>query len=158
MRFSYTEALERAMNTCSRSEKAVSDIEESLKKWGVESNTDRRKIIETLIEDKFIDELRFSKAYTRDKHLFNKWGRIKIKTMLRAKRINDSIIDDALDTLDEEKYKACLMSELIKKKKSVKATNIFELKGKLMRFAAGKGYEADLIYKAMDKLLEEKFD
>ena len=158
MRISYTEALERAMNTCSRSEKSVSDIEESLRKWGIESITDIRKIIETLIEGKFIDEQRFSKAYTRDKHLFNKWGRIKIKTMLRVKRIDDAIINEALDTLDEDKYKACLMSELLKKKKSVKATNIFELKGKLMRFAAGKGYEADLIYKAMDELLEEKFD
>ncbi|MEE4114923.1 MAG: regulatory protein RecX [Marinilabiliaceae bacterium] len=152
MSISIKDARERAMYLCSRSEKSLSDIMEKLKHWGLESESDRQKILSELLENDFINEERYCRAYVRDKHMFNRWGRIKLRTMLRAKRISNSIIEEALDELDKDKYYEILKYELGRKRKSLKASNLYDLKAKLLRFGASKGYEPDLIFKAIDEL------
>ena len=72
--------------------------------------------------------------------------------MLRAKKISNNIIDEALAELDTDKYYETLKNELYKKRKSIKAKNLYDLKTKLARFGASKGYEPDLIFKAIDEL------
>ena len=73
--------------------------------------------------------------------------------MLRAKAIDDQTIQEALNNIDDESYRATLKEELIKKRKSVKASNHYDLKGKLVRFASSRGFESDLIYKVLEELL-----
>jgi regulatory protein len=148
------EALNRAMDLCSRSEKAAKDIRQSLTKWGLSSVEDQLSIIEYLKENNFIDETRYSISFARDKHKFNRWGKIKILNMLRAKAIDDQTIKEALNAIDDESYLATLREELIKKRKSVKASNQYDLKVKLLRFASSRGFETDLIYKVLEELLK----
>ena len=152
MPISIKDARERAMNMCSRSEKSIADIAEKLKHWGLESEHDRQKLISELLENDFINEERYCRAYVRDKHMFNRWGKIKLRNMLRAKKINNNIIEEALAELETDKYYETLKNELYKKRKSIKAKNLYDLKTKLVRFGASKGYEADLIFRAIDEL------
>ena len=147
------EALNRAMDLCSRSEKTAKDIKHSLTKWGLSSIEDQLSIIEYLKDNNFIDETRYSISFARDKHKFNRWGKIKILNMLRAKAIDDQTIKEALNYIDDESYLATLREELIKKRKSVKASNQYDLKVKLLRFASSRGFETDLIYKVLEELL-----
>jgi regulatory protein len=148
------EALNRAMNICSRSEKTAKDIRQSLTKWGLSSVEDQLSIIEYLKENNFIDETRYSISFARDKHKFNRWGKIKILNMLRAKAIDEQTIKEALNNIDDESYLVTLREELIKKRKSVKASNQYDLKVKLLRFASSRGFETDLIYKVLEELLK----
>ncbi len=152
MAIDYNKALQRAMSICSRSEKSGSDINDALKRWGLESGQQRVKIISKLGADDFINEERYARAYVRDKHLFNKWGRIKLSVMLRSKGISKETIKDALETIDGEKYYLCLKEELIKKRLSVKSSNQYEAKAKLIRFASSKGYESDVIFRALNEM------
>lgn len=152
MPISIKDAREKAMNICSRSEKSIADIVEKLKQWGLESDHERQKLISELLENDFINEERYCRAYVRDKHIFNRWGKIKLRNMLRAKKISNNIIDEALAELDTDKYYETLKNELYKKRKSIKAKNLYDLKTKLARFGASKGYEPDLIFKAIDEL------
>ena len=146
MKSDYNKAKERAMALCSRSEKCISEINTKLVSWGCTSGEENKKIISELIAGKFIDEPRFASSYVRDKIMFNKWGRVKIRTMLRAKDIGESIIEKAMEKIDEEKYKEMIRSELEKKRSTVKAKNQYDLKGKLMRFASSRGYEQEEVY------------
>lgn len=154
MPISKKDALQRAMALCSRSEKSAHDINDSLLRWGLLSEEDRSAIIRSLIENNFINENRYSRAYVKDKHLFNKWGKIKIKSMLRAKSIDSETINTALETINSEKYYSTLKEEILKKQGSVKASDQYELRSKLMRFASSKGYESDLIFRALDEILD----
>ena len=150
MAISYKDALSRAMSLCSRSEKAPAEILEKLRVWGLENEEERNKLIKDLVRNDFINEVRYCRAYVRDKHQFNRWGRIKIRTMLRGKGIKETVIENALSEIDNDSYRETLLNELVKKRKSVKASNRFDLKNKLLRFAASKGYETELIYSLLD--------
>lgn len=154
MNLSYKEALARAMNICSKSEKSVSDIRQALSRWGLTDIDKQEKIIDYLKDNNFIDESRYSNSYVRDKHKFNSWGKVKLRAMLRSKGIAESTIDKAINSISQELYLDTLKNDIISKRNSVKAKNQYELRAKLMRFAQSRGYETDLIYKTLDEILK----
>ena len=92
----HEEALARAMALCSRSEKSASDIDRLLMGWGIDSAETREKIVSQLRSEKFINDARYAGSFTRDKYRFNRWGRIKIRAMLRSKGIAENDIENAL--------------------------------------------------------------
>ena len=72
-----SEALNRAMALCSRTEYCISDIRQKLESWGLESDK-AGDVIAILIKENFINEERYAGAFARDKYRYNKWGRVKI--------------------------------------------------------------------------------
>jgi len=146
----YQKALNKAMYLCSKTEKCKSDIRKKLYDW--KANPDEHdKIIQQLEDQKFIDEERFVKYYVRDKFKFNKWGKIKIRTMLFKKQIPESLIINELKQISEEKYKETLEYLIKQKQKSIKDTEPYKIKTKLLRFAASKGFEPDLILSILNR-------
>jgi regulatory protein len=86
---------------------------------------------------------------------FNKWGKHKISFELRRKHIPEDLIRLAFDELsDENGFEESLMSLLQIKIKSVKAANDYERKMKLSRFAAGRGFQSEMIKQCLDKLIK----
>lgn len=138
------QALVRIQKICSNQEKCSFFVHQKLSDWGFE-NMAIEKIINSLIEDKFVDDNRFAKSFVREKFRFNNWGRIKIAYALKQKRIPESTISLALEEIEEGEYLHVLETELIKKKKTIKAKNQFDLKGKLLRFGQSKGFETENI-------------
>ena len=149
-------ALKRAMTLCSRSEKCISDIMSKLSDWGISDHAEMQKIIQELINEKFIDESRYAKFYALDKHKFNNWGKIKIRMMLISRGISTSNTDMALREIDMETYRSNLLQTMKSKRSTIKAKNQFDIKAKLFRFAQSKGYEADLIYKTLDEIISSE--
>ncbi len=147
---SYQKALNKAMYLCSKTEKCKSDILKKLYDW--KANPDEyEKIIKQLVEQKFIDEKRFVRYYVRDKFEFNKWGKIKIRSMLYQKKIPEKLIKTTLSEISEQKYIETLEYLIEQKRKSIKDKDKYKIKTKLIRFAASKGYEPDLILSRLDK-------
>jgi len=146
------EALQRAMSLCSRSEKCRKDILDRLEGWGIPGREDKEYVIEELVRQGFIDENRYARAYTIEKHRFNHWGFTKIRVMLRSKGIDQETIDLAFNEIDPEEYRRVLFDELTRKKSSVKASNLYDLKGKMMRYALSKGFETDLVYRVIAEI------
>ena len=140
------EARYKAEAYCVTAERCVSEVRNKLMLWGVpqEVMTD---IIKRLLEERFIDEGRYAKAYAREKHRFQHWGRMKIMQALKIKQISSDLVDEALADLDREDYMESLSFLLQKKVKEVKARTEYERRGKLIRFAIGRGYEMnDIIH------------
>jgi regulatory protein len=146
----YKIALAKAMALCSGREYCTADISSKLVTWGIE-NGDCDSIINRLKEENFINETRYAAAFARDKFRYNKWGRIKIAMQLRYKRIPETIISEALGSIDEESYLSTLKSMLAGHKKSVKARDKYEMKSKLMRFAQSRGFESNKIYDVLNE-------
>lgn len=148
----YASALNRAMALCSKSEKCISDIENKLRSWKLTSDEENKAIISTLKEENFIDEKRYARSYSMDKYRFNKWGKVKIRAMLRARRLSEEDISYGTDGIDDDSYLQMIEEELGNRKKSVKAASAFEMKGKLFRFASSRGYEKEYVYDLIDRL------
>ena len=145
------EARFKAEAYCSLVEHCSDDVLRKLEQWGVPSES-HEQIIEYLKKERFIDERRYAIAFVRDKYRFNQWGRIKIAQALRMQHIPSDCISDAMDEINEEEYLSVLASLLQKKMRSVKAVNDYERNGKLIRFAAGHGYEMDDILQCLKQI------
>jgi regulatory protein len=148
---SQKEALTLITGYCSREERCSADVISKLKEHNL-PQTVIDDILEFLIKEKYLDDLRYANAFVSDKFRFNKWGRIKIGYMLKQKHVSENIIETALDTIDNEAYIELLTEELTKKKRSLKNLPEYVLKGKLYQFAAGRGFESDEINKAIKQL------
>ena len=145
------EALSRAMALCSKTEYCISDIRQKLESWGLESDK-AGDVIAILIRENFINEERYAGAFVRDKYRYNKWGRVKITSQLRAKGIPSGIIDSAMSFLDDGEYRQMIKDMLLSHRKSVKAKNQYDLKGKLLRYGLSKGFESSLLYDILNDL------
>ena len=134
------EILYKLAAKCSISEQCLSDIETKLSRYDL-TEEERTRILRHLIEEKYIDDCRYAKAYVRDKYRFNKWGRIKIAQGLRMKGIDSETINNAMGAIDEDEYLGILRDLIKAKRKSTRGKNDYEINGKIARFAVGRGFE-----------------
>jgi regulatory protein len=141
----YQAALSRAMMLCSQREYCVDDIRSKLHSWGVGDNESDR-VISTLIKENFINEVRYAEAFVRDKFRHNKWGKVKIAAHLRTKQLPSEVIKSALDSIDDKLYSETMREIILSHRRSVKAKNQYDLKGKLLRYGLSKGFESNLLY------------
>ncbi len=139
-------AFRKAADYCASQEHCTSEIRLKLKSWGFDRNTEQ--IISRLLNESFIDELRYSKAFARGKFRNLRWGRIKIKAQLRIKGIDINYIAIALREIDELEYHDCLTALIKKKLHELGGTSV-ENNFKAMRFALSKGFEPGLIQEVM---------
>ena len=142
------EALNKAAAYCTLCERCISEVSTKLTAWGVPYN-EQEKIIARLIEEKFIDESRYCRAFVNDKVKFNRWGRIKITAALRDKRLPQELIRDAIEDIDEEQYLQSLGEVIATKQRELKGKEDFATQQKIIRHAASRGYEPSLIIKAI---------
>lgn len=145
-------ALNRSSALCSRQEYCRLDLRRKHEKWDV-SPGESEKIINYLVDEKFIDEERYAHFYVRDKFKFNRWGKYKITWQLRQKKLDDKLIGAALKEISDEEYLQVLESVLQEKLKQAKEKDPFVLKAGLVRYAVSKGYEYDIVLPAVDRLL-----
>ena len=137
------QATNRAAALCARSEQAPKDIREKLLKWGLE-NHEASQVLQNLIEQGFLDEKRYARAYVKDKFAFNGWGKIKIAHQLKLKDISASTISEAMTAIDKDQYRNRLVELLRAKWRTVKDREPRAAWAAMMRFAASRGFEAEL--------------
>jgi len=140
---------------CSLEERCVYDVRKKISEFNYPED-EITEIIEFLKKEKYIDEQRYAEAFVNDKYRFNKWGKYKINFALKQKHISEPIILEALKKIPDNNYHSLLFDELSKKLRSLPKSSGYELKSKLYRFAASRGYENDLILKVISELLNEK--
>ena len=88
------------------------------------------------------------KSYINDKSRINNWSKGKIRYKLKAKFIDDSLIDTYLDEIsDDEEYKKAYDAGL-NKKESVNDKN------KVYRFLASRGFSYDIISDVLGDLFK----
>ena len=145
------EARLKAEAYCAMSEHCTDDVCRKLEQWGAPL-AEFDSILEHLKKEKYVDNRRYAIAFVRDKYRFNQWGRIKIAQSLRLKQIDSEEIKLAMGEVDEAEYLDILTSVIRRKLPAVKAVNDYERKGKLVRFAVGRGYEVEKILQCLNRI------
>ena len=144
------EAMSRLAGLCARSEQCEFDLNRKMVSWGL-SAADRKDVIEYLKENRFLDDSRYAASYTGDKAKFSAWGPIKIKMELSKRRINTTLITEALKNIDQQVWKEGLMRCAVSKAKNL------DLLGedgrpncqKLYRFLIGRGFPSSASSRAV---------
>lgn len=154
---SESELLHLAAAYCSAAERCISDVRKKIISLGGTPEV-AEQIISYLLKETFIDESRFCQSFVNDKFRFNRWGRIRIGFELRKKGISSAIFAESIDSIDEEQYMETLSELLKSKKRTTKGRTEQEIFNKLYRFAAGRGFENDVIIKILKVLFKENYD
>jgi len=138
------EAKARAMALCDRCEQCSPEILKKLSGWGL-SASDASRIIDELKDMRYLDDMRFARAYAHDKMAYSGWGRNKILSGLWAKRLGREYIEASCDELDPEEYRSVAMRVIRSKARSLPGgLSTYENRLKALKFAAGRGFEINL--------------
>lgn len=145
------QALSSLAAACSRAEHCTGEIILKLDRWGIAPDA-RQRIVDYLVANKYVDDLRYARMFVRDKLKFNKWGRRKIAEAMWQKRVPSDIQEEALADISDEEYAEILLPLLKAKAPSVKARNDYEWAMKLMKFAVGRGFDTHIIRRCLDEM------
>jgi regulatory protein len=144
-------ATEKLKRYCAYQERSHLDVTEKLYKLGLYKN-EVDEVITRLLQDDFLNEQRFAEAYVSGKFKIKKWGKVKIISNLKQKRISDYCIKKGLLEIDEEAYQETLSYWIERKKVEVKEEDAFKKKGKIAAFLIQKGFESGLVWEYLNSM------
>lgn len=152
---SAAEALQSLMRLCARGERSTGDAMRLMRTWGVPED-ERQAVVDRLVAQRFIDNRRYAELYVREKSRLSGWGARKIAMQLRTKGVEKGVIAEALATIDRDEQGDRLAEKLRRKMRTTKAQSDYEMRGKLLRYALGLGYDYDDANTALDKIMAER--
>ena len=145
------QVLDKLAKYCAYQERCVKEVRDKLKTFDI-AEEEKTKILDYLLDNRFVNDERYAKAFVRGKVNQSGWGINKIRFHLIQKGIDKDIIDEALGQTDEEAYRQRLIEILKTKAKTVKADSDFEKKRKLAAYAMQKGFEGSLVWETLKDL------
>ena len=111
-------------------------------------------IVVHLIQNNFLNEERFAKAFVRGKFRIKKWGKNRLKQELKRKDITKTIIDIALKEIDADDYLETFYALAEKKAETIKEANSYKKKKKLADYLLYRGWESPLVYDVVNTLIK----
>ena len=149
------QALQKARHYCAYQERCHSEVKEKLYSLGLWKQ-DVEESISLLIEENYLNEERFAIQYAGGRFRMKHWGRTRIRYELRQKQVSEYCIRKALAAIDENAYLQTLDKLLAEKWQSLDdEKNAFIKKGKVQAYLMQKGYEPDLIGRALAEMKDK---
>lgn len=148
------QALQKLKHYCTYQERSHYEVKQKLWELGV-LRGDHDELIATLIDEDYLNEERFAIQFAGGKFRMKEWGKKKILYGLREKKVSDYSIKKALAAIDEEDYMKVLSKLAEEKYNSLKDEQYLERKKKTVDYLIQKGYEYDLVNKAVTSLTEK---
>ena len=134
---------------CARAEHSSGEMLEKMRRWQLSEDA-RERVLDRLIDEKFVDDERFARLFVREKIRFDRWGRRKIEQALYQKGVASDISRRVLDEVDDEAYVAELKKLIAAKRRSVQAESDYEMRAKLTKYALGRGFGYEVIRQCID--------
>lgn len=139
---------------CAFQERTHQEVKTKLSSYGL-SWSDANQIISSLIEDGFLNEERFAKAFVGGKFRMKGWGRKKIEMELKKRQIATYSIQKAIrEEIDPVAYEATMTKQMEKKWNALKGpgNTAYVKQAKVRQYLLSKGFENNIITKAMKEL------
>lgn len=132
---------------CSYSERSEYEVKQKMQLLKV-PKIYYTNILSHLEEQNFLNERRYAISYVSAKYRLKRWGKIKIKQGLQAKLINNKVINEAINTIENDLYIKNLNYLLHLKMQELNKSDCTEVikKQKLLNYLLQKGYEKELIF------------
>lgn len=147
--------LVKLMKYCAYQDRCISEVTQKMKQLNVPYE-ERDGFVDRLIDEKFLDEDRFLQSYVKGKFKGNKWGKTKIRYLLKQKGISDQLITQKIEEfIKEEDYYSTLTSLLTQKYNTLKEDlHPSEKKQKLIAFAYSRGFEVSYSHQIAEQLIK----
>lgn len=136
---------------CSYQERCHVEVQEKLRGFTV-SSAEKDQIIVDLIANNFLNEERFASLFSISKFHQKKWGKIRIKNELKARKISNYLITKALNEIPNDEYSDTF--DIISEKhwNTINEKNPVNKRKKFCDYLLRKGWESDWIYEKVKEL------
>ena len=101
-----TEIQKKLEHYCAYQERCHHEVSQKLKELGV-FGTPMDTIISHLIEQNFLNEMRFAEQFVRGKFNIKKWGKRRLVRELKQRHISDWNIKNAMKEISDKSYREC---------------------------------------------------
>lgn len=142
--------LEKMRSYCMYQDRCVQEVIKKLTRLQVIAKT-KSKIIDHLIEDDYLNEVRFAKSFIQGKLRIKKWGRIKLNYELRIRGIKKFIIDEEINKISKEDYYDYFNEFSNNKIKTLKGSKE-QKKRSFVNYFTYRGWENNLIYEKLNEI------
>lgn len=149
------QARARILRYCAYQERSHEEVRQKLFSLGLYSD-EVGELMAYLIQEGFLNEERFARAFARGKFRMKRWGRIRITNDLEARGISKHCIRIGLSEIDEAEYLETLNKVLHSKVADTHEPNLYARRNKIASFAIRKGFEPDLVWEILRDLLPDK--
>jgi len=146
--------IQKLESFCSYRERCKAEVKQKLYQLKADEQ-DYDFYLNHLTVNNFLDETRFSYAFVRGKNSIKKWGRKKIEMELKAKKIDVEKIRDSIGQIDDGVYAVRLEDLLRKKLNTIKETDPYKRRQKLVVYALQKGYEPEIVNEVLKDVLTD---
>lgn len=136
---------------CSYQERCHIEVFEKLRGF-VLNQAEKDRIIVHLIESNFLNEERFALVFSISKFHQKKWGKIRIKNELKARKISDYLVTKALKEIPTEEYEMTFETLAEKHWESITEKNDLKKRKKFCDYLLRKGWESERIYEKVKEL------
>lgn len=147
------EAFQKLKHYCGYQERCHREVKTKAYSLGLRK-AEVEELTARLIEEDCLNEERFAKLYAGGKFRIKQWGRIKIKSGLKQKGISEYCIRQAMREINETEYLSALNRLAGKRWDGVsgRGTNLFVKLTKTRSYLLSKGYEPELVSRALKEL------
>jgi regulatory protein len=151
-RLSLQEAWGKIQKYCAYQERCHKEVKEKLYSYSLSTN-EVDELTDRLIQENYLNEERFAKAYAGGKFRVKKWGRIKILLELKFRDISPYCIKEGMKEIDDVLYYEQLKTILYKRWEAMrKESNVLMRRKKTSSYLIAKGYEPDLVWDILKEL------
>jgi len=147
------EALEKLKRYCAYQDRCHQEVRTKLLSLKIYGDW-LEEVMSDLIQDGYLNDERFAKNYARGKYRIKGWGKVKITQALKARRISEYCIRQAMKEIDEEGgYLETLQGHLekyvhLRKQKLEKPV----LMKKAYAHGISKGFESNLVRQELSSI------
>lgn len=150
--YTVDEAQNKLESYCAYQERCHKEVRAKLQDMNMISEA-VDKIMVHLIQNNYLNEERFAKAFVRGKFRIKKWGKNRLVRELKFKDISKYAIDVALKEIEDQDYFEILDELTQKRIAQVNEKNIYKKKKKVADYLLYRGWESHLVYQKLNEYL-----
>ncbi|MDR0794270.1 MAG: RecX family transcriptional regulator [Chitinophagaceae bacterium] len=148
---SIEKVLQKARHYCAWQERSHAEVKEKLYALGLKK-AQIEEALATLIEENYLNEERFARAFAGGKFRMKQWGKKKIMAELKLKKISEYNIRTAMNEIDNEDYRNTMIKLLTAKWQSLKKEQYIARQAKTLRYMQQKGFEPQLVLTELNNI------
>lgn len=146
------EIRKRIYRYCAYQERPHSDVRKKLLTLGMRGDA-LEEMMAHLIKENFLNEERFARAYVGGKFRLKQWGKIRIIKGLENKGLTSNGVRIGLQEIEDADYRDTLVKLIRAQSERIDEDNIFRKRDKLSKYAIRKGFEPELVWDEIRRLL-----
>ena len=149
--YSSKEVRQKLEHYCAYQDRCHQEVYQKMFSFSLTAH-EKEELMVYLIDNNFLNEERFAQSFTRGKHNYKNWGKIRIVNELKARNISSTIIKIALKEINDPLYLETFEELSEKHWNTINESNLMKKRKKFCDFFMRKGWENSLIYEKVREL------